>query len=344
MVNSKVFISYIIPCYNIERYLPKCLDSLRCQVIKEGYEIEFILINDGSTDATFSILETFCSNDNRAILINQKNQGVSAARNYGLKKAHGEYVFFLDGDDCLLNNSSQLLFNICNGNDVDIVVSDAYSVNETTPNNLVEWNLNLGLEPGVYCVNDFLRLSKWLPISFKTYRRKLLIENEVFFDVDLVVGEVFAFFIHAMRFARFLAISKERVMIYSKREGSVMRTNSFDRDITVLKALERDDEYAQLYKRNLLNNYQYNYSVFKSVNSFGVYKYMKAYPYSKEIGQFLCCFKKNKNYRRILKFFVYRKPRFNITTLNSAILLFLPNRYAYELLRFKMKICLLLRS
>ena len=89
-------ISIIIPVYNVQDYLDECLGSLVCQTFKD---FEIVLVNDGSTDNTLSHIQSFAKNDHRAIVINQSNQGVSAARNAALSIAKKEYILCLDGDD-----------------------------------------------------------------------------------------------------------------------------------------------------------------------------------------------------------------------------------------------------
>lgn len=91
-------VSIIVPVYNVENYLRKCLDSIINQTLKN---IEIICINDGSTDNSLSILEEYASKDERIIVINQENAGVSSARNRGLEIATGEYIAFVDSDDWL---------------------------------------------------------------------------------------------------------------------------------------------------------------------------------------------------------------------------------------------------
>ena len=89
-------ISVIIPIYNVEKYLRQCLDSVVNQTIKD---IEIICINDGSTDNSQAILNEYAKKDERFVVINQVNQGLSVARNNGLNSATGKYVAFIDSDD-----------------------------------------------------------------------------------------------------------------------------------------------------------------------------------------------------------------------------------------------------
>ena len=97
-MNIKPDISVIVPCYNADRYLSVCLESLRAQ---RSPEIEFIFIDDGSTDATGALLDSFAGREPRARVLHIKNAGVSAARNLGLGRAQGRYIAFVDADDAL---------------------------------------------------------------------------------------------------------------------------------------------------------------------------------------------------------------------------------------------------
>ena len=89
-------ISVIIPIYNMEEYLPQCLDSIVSQTLRE---IEILCIDDGSTDGSEEVLKLYCNRDSRIRVIKQNNQGVSCARNLGIEEASGKYVIFMDPDD-----------------------------------------------------------------------------------------------------------------------------------------------------------------------------------------------------------------------------------------------------
>jgi len=95
---NKELISIVIPVYNVEAYLRKCFDSILSQTYSE---FEAILINDGSTDGSLAICNEYAEKDNRFIVVNQPNKGVSAARNSGLSIAKGAYITFLDSDDTI---------------------------------------------------------------------------------------------------------------------------------------------------------------------------------------------------------------------------------------------------
>lgn len=110
-------ISVIVPVYNVEKYLPQCLDSL----IKQTFlPFEIICVNDGSTDGCNEILSRYAAKDRRIRLICQNNRGLSAARNAGLKKAKGQYVLFVDSDDLLHPETLSSLYRQITRHDADI--------------------------------------------------------------------------------------------------------------------------------------------------------------------------------------------------------------------------------
>lgn len=110
-------ISVIIPVYNIEKYLPQCLDSVVNQTIKD---IEIICVNDGSTDGCVKILQKYAAEDKRIQVINQENKGLSAARNAGLKAATAKYIAFVDSDDFVHPKFLEVLYQAIKTTNCDI--------------------------------------------------------------------------------------------------------------------------------------------------------------------------------------------------------------------------------
>lgn len=122
-------LSIIIPIYNVEQFLNKCLISVLEQIEKDD---ELILINDGSTDNSFNICKNIKEKykKNNIILINKKNEGVAIARNIGLKKATGDYIFWIDSDDWLDDNCIKIIKNVIEKTKSDIILFDFYNVNK----------------------------------------------------------------------------------------------------------------------------------------------------------------------------------------------------------------------
>lgn len=112
-------VSIIVPVYNVEKYLKRCLDSLVNQTLKD---IEIICVNDGSTDGSLAILDEYVRNDDRIVVINQENSGQSVARNRGIDVAKGEYLGFVDSDDWVSEDYFERLHNSAIQNNAEIAV------------------------------------------------------------------------------------------------------------------------------------------------------------------------------------------------------------------------------
>lgn len=121
---SEIFpqISVIVPCYNVELFLRKALDSIIQQTFKD---IEIIVINDGSTDSSLRILDEISNTDFRIKVFSQENKGLSAARNLGIQYAQGKYIYFFDSDDCLDLQCLELCYQKCERECLDFTFFDA---------------------------------------------------------------------------------------------------------------------------------------------------------------------------------------------------------------------------
>lgn len=130
-------VSIIVPIYNGEKYLIKCLDSLSNQTLRN---IEIICVNDGSTDDTGIILDKYSSKDSRIKVISTANNGQGFARNIALKEANGEYVAFVDSDDWIELNALELLFSNAKSNNLDLLFFQMVNYMDVS-GNLVETDL-----------------------------------------------------------------------------------------------------------------------------------------------------------------------------------------------------------
>lgn len=116
-------VSVIIAAYNIEKYISRCIESVINQTLKD---IEIIVVNDGSTDNTLSIINKISNIDSRVIVVDQINRGLIEARKSGLKLAKGRYILFVDGDDWLEINCLEKLYNNAVDNNSDIVIYNSF--------------------------------------------------------------------------------------------------------------------------------------------------------------------------------------------------------------------------
>ena len=175
-------ISIIIPVYNTEFYLNKCLDS----VIKQDIEdFEIICVNDGSTDNSIKILKKYSRIDQRIKIISQKNQGVSVARNKALDVAKGEYVMFVDSDDWLEENSLLSIYNAIKKTNSDVMEfrNDCYFGNLRRTGNYTELN-KCQTDKDLFSVVPSLYL-----IWNKIYKRDFINSNNIKFPENITNAE-----------------------------------------------------------------------------------------------------------------------------------------------------------
>lgn len=118
-------ISVVVPVYNVEKYLRKCLDSILNQSFEE---FELLLINDGSTDRSGEICEEYAAVDNRIVCVNQENRGLGGARNKGIEIARGKYILFIDSDDYIDKNMLKQLFGNIEMSKADVASCGIYNV------------------------------------------------------------------------------------------------------------------------------------------------------------------------------------------------------------------------
>lgn len=222
--NYKVTI--IIPVYNVEPYLEECLDSVLNQTLEE---IEIICINDGSTDDSLHILKSYACKDRRIAIYNQRNQGLSIARNVGLEHARGEYIYFLDSDDIIDTNALMILYEQASRDDLDILYFDGISFYENEiieaqfpEKRIVERSLKL---EGVYSGLDLLqkldatngyKSMVWLQLI----RREFLIQNNFKFKKRML-HEDLLFSLETILQAKQVGFHPSSLHLYRIREDSI---------------------------------------------------------------------------------------------------------------------------
>lgn len=150
-------VSVIIPVYNTEKYVRQAVESIRRQTLKD---IEIIIVNDGSTDGSMTILEELAAQDERVKLFSQENQGQSIARNFALQKVGGKYLYFMDSDDYLENEALELCFEKAESNNLDFVLFDAEILNpqDTTAIDITYQRTQIMNEESIYTGNELLNL------------------------------------------------------------------------------------------------------------------------------------------------------------------------------------------
>jgi len=189
-VNNLPKVSVIIPVYNVAPYIRKCLDSLVNQTMSE---LEFICINDSSTDDSLEILNEYAAKDCRFVIITQENKGQGVARNNGIKIAKGEYIAFVDPDDWIELDAFEILYNEAKKTGVEVVHFDYYTFNDAKnkfkayhcTKNFKKLSSKPVKDCGYYCWKDFSKQNRLSNINFviwnKLYNREFILKNNIKF-------------------------------------------------------------------------------------------------------------------------------------------------------------------
>ena len=244
-----VKISVVVPVYNVAEYLPFALQSLMDQTLRD---VEFICVNDGSTDNSLKILEDYARLDDRIVIINKQNGGVSSARNEGIKNASGSWIMFLDPDDYLSPNacervwieSEEGLLDIINFG-TDIVPkqpkpSDWYYYVLTVPTKRY-----FGFGPHVLFGEPSTKPFVW----HQAFKKEFLDKIEAKFDEELSLGEDLVFLINTYPHAQNFSFIEDNLYNYRyMRKYSAMRLlhkNPMDKLETHVKVVGKVFEYWQ---------------------------------------------------------------------------------------------------
>ncbi len=241
MIAKNINISVIIPVYNVEKYLPQCLDSVLQQDF-DSYEI--IAVNDGSTDSCGEILKEYASKYNRIVVVGQENKGLGGARNTGIEKAVGEYLLFLDSDDSLKPGTLSGLYNEAVQSGADIVwcgmdyVDEAGKVITTRKANECGVRIVAKDECSLLCANDSYAWNK-------LYKRTLFTENDIRFP-DRAWYEDLKTLPKLVLKSDKIALSDRVCFDYLQRTDSIMHVPNTDRNIEMVDAVRDVLDY---YKR-----------------------------------------------------------------------------------------------
>lgn len=183
-------LSIIIPVYNVEKYIRPCMESVFGQHLDKNYEV--ILVNDGTKDNSFYVIDDLIKAHDNIIVIEQENQGLSIARNTGLSKASGEYVLFLDSDDLLVNDTLSLLLQKAQDSAADMIVADFIKLtDEQIPGFHTEIVSNVEIQEKNgwdFFVNDFNPQECYVWRTL--YRRSFLEENHLSFIPSIYFEDV----------------------------------------------------------------------------------------------------------------------------------------------------------
>ena len=253
MPSNKPKVSIIVPVFNVEKYLDKCVKSVLSQTLKE---IEVFLIDDGSSDKSWSIVQKYEKLDSRIVVMQQENAGAAVARNHGLERAKGEYIGFVDSDDYVDEDYFEKLYVAATENDADIArayvkaeieTSDKYQMAHSTEGYDYFYNVTSRRKVEANKLN--LTSSNWLAI----YRRSVLEKNNIRFVSEIRTGQDNIFNLHVSYFANKVVFVDEPSYYHMvRRDGSLMTGYNFTTEGLISRSLVIEETVRFL---NSVDNY-----------------------------------------------------------------------------------------
>lgn len=296
-----VKVSIIVPVYNVEKYLSKCLESLINQTLKD---IEVICVNDGSTDNSLSILKEYANKDSRIKIIDKQNEGVSVARNTGIEVATGQYLMFVDSDDYLVENACEKALNTIEHNESDICIFGHYDL--VDGNKIISHKTNDLIKIKDLNVKENL-VEYSIYIWDKIYRTEFIKSNQIKFPLGLKTAEDVIFCLLCLFNEAKYATLAEPLYVYRIDTNSNSATSNVQNIKNDIKAFETLYN-LQIYKEQpislqlqVVNRFcggcLYYYEKFKNTHS----KLLK-----QDISNFLNLVETYYNQKNLMKFKRYR--------------------------------------
>lgn len=245
----KPTVSIIVPVYNAEKFLNRCVDSILGQ---EYRDFELILVDDGSRDMSGSICDAYAKTDERVVVIHKENSGVSDTRNQGIERAKGTYLQFVDSDDWLTPDATKLMVRAAEEHGCDMVISDFYRV----VGDMVSRKGDIESD----CVIDREEFASFMmenPADYyygvlwnKLYRRDLVNRFGIRMDAEISWCEDFMFNLEYIRYAKVFYALHAPIYYYVKRKGS-LASQGINISKTVKMKLNVFEYYNNFYKHVL---------------------------------------------------------------------------------------------
>ena len=240
---NKSLVSIIVPVYNCEKYVEECIKSLLCQTY---FEIEVILVDDGSADDSLKICREYEKQDSRIKVFTQKNQGVSSARNVGIQMATGKYLSFVDADDYVEEDFIKSLIDIIPANGISICGYKRQEEEEIKCEYIVSEEMDVAaLYRYIFTRNDILS-----GCCNKLFLRQVIADKNLHFNRELAVGEDMLFLAEYLKCVHdSFGYFPKATYIYRKNKKSALQSTYFNQVFDDKKAscLEAVEKLSMLY-------------------------------------------------------------------------------------------------
>jgi len=349
-------VSVIVPVYNVESYLPKCVNSLVKQTLPD---IEIILVDDGSPDNCGKICDEFSEQDKRIKVIHQKNGGPSQARNAGLEKASGEYIAFVDSDDwCEPDMFEKMYKTGCTYNS-DIVVSgtiidyanDNYRIAKQFDNNQY-FSTKAGIAKAIIMMDE---KGVFNTCWNKFYKRDVIARNNLVFKLEYTTGEDFLFNCECFKYIQSLSLMMEAFYHYVRCDEETLvakyRKNLYEQvnyfnavrkevyDYYDMKSKEDQRCYANTYIEYIFSCIPNVYRKKCDMSVYEKYKFIRELMQDKQIRKYVDIYEANSFHGRLFKC-IHKTRSALVMYCAYTILFFLKQNFSYIYKHFRKKIIL----
>ena len=311
-------LSVIVPVYNVEKYIDKCLNSLVNQTLKD---IEIIVVNDGTKDKSEDIIKKYMSKYSNIVYLKKENGGQGSARNYGLEHAKGDYIGYVDSDDYVELDMYEKMYSKAIEDNSDIVICGSYNIKDDIK------TLDIDRKLFDSNINAFFgRMAVWN----KIYKKDLLTKNNMTFRSKYWYEDL-DFTVKVLSKASKISYVDEPLYNYILRDGSTMNNSNIDRNLEITLAFDDilssvNKEYHDIIEY-LAIDHIYISTIVRVINSSSINK-MKLENINKVLEYLNKNFPNYKNNK-----YIYTLPR------NRKIIYNLLNKKRYNMIRliFKLK-------
>lgn len=311
-------VSIVVPVYNVEKYLEKCLNSIINQTYKN---LEIICIDDGSPDRSIDILNKFAKKDNRIRIISQQNKGLSGARNSGIDNAKGKYIVFVDSDDWLeLKLVEKCIKKI---KKADILVFGNYNHypdKEEKKNNFLE---NEKFDNGLdYFIKSYENKLRFGNCWNKFYRKDIIEKNNIYFEEGRLYEDLLFVFKY-MYYSKNIKVESEALYHYvvKRKESITFKLNPNDLQDVLFTINELEKFFKEKRKEDFLERIEYKEYLYKWIYECCLSKYLKNKDIRlKEIKKVLKKLKSNKVYLDYTKEILKKSKKIKYKILSLLIL------------------------
>lgn len=236
MERKESLISIIVPVYKVEKYLNSCINSILAQTYEN---IEIILVDDGSPDQCPQICNEYKKKDSRIKVIHQKNMGLSAARNTGIKNSNGEWICFIDSDDIIHKDYVKLLYETASNNDCQIALCNQQQFSKDSEINIFE---NLNSDHDVTILSKFEAVDKLFPGCGFIYHVawNKIYKKEVFVNIEYPVGKIhedtlttYKLYLNCEK----IALISDKLIFYRQRNDSIMANCNRETSLAAIRKM-----------------------------------------------------------------------------------------------------------